>query len=202
MDYNKSTYQLFKSSRVMSYSVFVFAILSNFIEISIAIVPALSIMFAVINFEKNFKKSKIKIDYPFYIYFNYSVPFILTFLFFFLIYLKYHKSTDIPSVMFIIFVSPVFYFMNRLIFSMINFPTNVEMYGISEKNYQIILDFRNKKFFAFNDYIKFNEDLIIENTKIKIDQLPDLKYKFENSLNKPISEMNSDELNIASIYNY
>ncbi len=202
MNYEKTTTNLFKSSRVMAYSSFIFALLSNFIEISIAIVPAFSILFAIFYFEKNFNKAKIKIDYPLYKFFNYSVPFILTLLFFFLIYIKKYKEIEIPPVMFILIISPVFYFMNKLILSMINFPTNVGMYGISEKNYQIILDFKNKQFFAFNDYIKFNEDLIIENTKIKIYQLPDLKYNFEKSLNKSISEMNSDELNLASIYNY
>jgi len=202
MNYEKTTLNLFKSSRVMAYSCFIFALLSNFIQLSIAIVPAFSILFAIFYFEKSFNKSKIKIDYPFYKFFNYSVPFVLTFLFFFLLYLKKYKSIEIPPVSFILIVSPVFYFMNKLILLMINFPTHVDMYCVCEKNYQIILDFRNKKFFAFNDYIKFNQDLIIENTKIKIDQLPDLKYKFENSLNKPISKMNSDELNLASIYNY
>lgn len=207
MKIEKSNQALINSQKVVGFSCITFSLLSNFITLNISIVPAMSICFALFYFEKHVLKSNITIKMPFYTYYNYCVPFLLISIFITLIYLNKNvnlnsENIDIAPVVFIFSVIPVFIYFNKIIIQMINFPTNIGSIGLDNSNYKVVLDFKNKKFFAFNDYISFDSNGIIKNTDCTISELYENRESYEKSIGKKIAKFDSNDINLARICDY
>lgn len=195
---------LIKSQKIVSISCVVFAILSNFINLNISIVPAASLLFALYNFEKSILTKNIKINVPFFKFYNYCIPFILTASFLTLYYYKtkYPELPDVIVVILIFALLPTFLYFNKVILMSFNFPSSISDIGLDDNNYKITLDFKNKRFFASNNLITFNSDNIIENTTTNINELQKNKKTFESVIGKDISKFDSNDINLAKVYNY
>jgi hypothetical protein len=204
MDIKKRNINFQKSNRYAAYSILAYAFLSLFIESSAVIVPAICFVFSALHLEKTFKSSKIYINTPIYTAYNYSLPFSLTSLLSFLAYLKYFKEDIIviSPMIFIFICLPLFVFYNKVSTKIIQFPTDISLYGLSNLNYEIFLDFQNKSFKALNGFVEISENNNIVGLDLTLYELSENQIKFEEFIGKPISEATLSELQMAKIYYY
>lgn len=203
MNIQKRTEHFKKSQRIAAYSAVVFSILSIFINPSIAIFPAFCFVFACFNFEKIFINKKIYLNMPIYTLYNYSMPILLSILLFSLVYLKNLKEDPIlmNPMAFVLLFSPLIFSYQKVIMKVIDFPNDLSLFGLSNKNYEITLDFQNKIYAAKNDLIEISEDNII-GLDLTLYELSENKIKFEEFIGKPISEATLSELQMAKLYYY
>lgn len=203
MNIQERTEHFKKSQRIAAYSAVVFSILSIFINPSVAIVHAFCFVFACFNFEKVFIDRKIYLNIPIYTLYNYSMPILLTILLFSLIYLKYLKEepTLITPMAFVLLFSPLIFSYQKVIMKVIDFPNDLSIFGLSNENYEITLDFQNKIYIGKNNLLEISGHNII-GLDLTLYELSENKIKFEEFIGKPISEATLSELQMAKLYHY
>lgn len=196
----KRTERLIFSMKFATISALVIAFAYMFVKPSIAIVPCACLVLTTYLIEHSLKKFTIYISTKFYTVYFFILPFILLAFTIWGTTVQDDIELAIP-LSFMLFFIPLMVVLNKFVFQVIPFPLNVEDYGIKADKYYLLLDFINNKAVChYNDW-EINSKLQIKDSKITLYDIRDNRKKYEELIQKDISEFMAGDFQIVEMYN-